>query len=145
MRTLSKWRIGLVKNESKRWLLPGTFCSHQIQFYHSIASNYHTVLQFVIDQVLNLSYCQYLGHNWAKCFCHHLSIIRSQQLWYHCHIWSVTAERQKIHFCVCFFNFILTWLFHPCWKSWTGAPNFSQENEAVCKCWYCKYTGSVFF
>lgn len=44
-----------------------------------------------------------------------------------------------------FVIFILTWLFYPCWNSWTGAPNLYEENEAVCKCWYCKYTGSVFF
>lgn len=60
---------------------------------------------------------------------HHSSITPSHHLEYYCHIRSVTAREQKIKFNFCGFLlfFILTWVFHPCWKSWTGAPNFSQR------------------
>lgn len=103
------------------------------------------VLLFVIYKVFRLSHSQYLQYNWAKCFCCTTWVLprvtdfditaTSDQ--------SLQEHRKSSLFLLIFF--ILTWLFHPCWKSWTGAPNFSQENEAVCKCWYCKYTGSVLF
>lgn len=41
-RTLWKWRIELIKNGSKRWLFPGTFCSHPNLFYHSICCSCHS-------------------------------------------------------------------------------------------------------
>lgn len=39
---ISKWRIELIKNESKRCLFPGAFCNHRIHFYHNNSCSCHS-------------------------------------------------------------------------------------------------------
>lgn len=118
--------------------------SHQIQFYLSIACSCHGAsctlvchlqsIHAIPLSVITIQLSQML-------LSHHMSIItESPTLVSLPYPISQCRKTENLFFPFFFF----TWLFHPCWKSWTGAPNFSQENEVVCKCCHCKYTGSVF-
>lgn len=120
-RTLSKWRIGLINDESKRQLLSGTFCTHQIQFYlhfelpHWAVVWYLRNIQSVSLSVLTIELSQILVSPF-EFYSKSPSLISLPHVISYCRTTGSLV-----------FFFLCTWLFHPCWNSWTGAPSFSQR------------------
>lgn len=101
---------------------------------NSIASNYHcascTPVCYLLS-IQHMSLSRFKHNDWAKYLC---SVTHTVWVLLDITNFDITAtsdrslqeDRNTMGF---LFVVFLTWFFHPCWKSWNGAPIFSQRME----------------
>ena len=153
MRTSSKWRIELIKKESEEMATSwNAVSSRQIQFYQTALFQTTTVLPVLLCVtywVFSTSHCQYLTIQLSQV------LLLRHTTWVLLEVinFNITATSDQSLQEDGSVLFILSFLYFVFFKHDNSSmleimdrcSQFLSENEAVYKCWYCKYTGSVFF
>lgn len=140
---LSKWRIKLIKMSQEEM----TASWKVLQAPDPVLSNCASCISCYLQKIYSVS-PSVLTVNLSQILLHHTIWVLPQV-----NIFNITAtsdqslqeNRKSSLVVVDFYYFYFNMGISSMLEIMDWCSQFLSENEAVCKCWYCKYTGSVFF